>query len=87
MTLYTFCLTYTLVNSSYNNTNFFFVSSLQSRLKPGRMLLVDTKEKSLIQDVELKSKIAKSRPHGEWLQQQVSTHAACIKTVITVFFH
>lgn len=55
--------------------NFFFVSFIQSRLKPGRMLLVDTKEKSLIQDVELKSKIAKSRPHGEWLQQQVSTHA------------
>lgn len=35
------------------------------------MLLVDTKEKSLIQDVELKAKIAKSRPHGEWLEKQV----------------
>jgi glutamate synthase (NADPH/NADH) len=35
------------------------------------MLLVDTQEKSFIQDVELKAKIAKSRPHGEWLQQQV----------------
>lgn len=44
---------------------------LKSRLKPGRMLLVDTHEKAFIQDVELKKKIAKSRPHGEWLQQQI----------------
>lgn len=44
---------------------------LKSRLKPGRMLLVDTQEQSFIQDVELKSKIAKSRPHSEWLQEKV----------------
>ncbi|XP_043646379.1 glutamate synthase [NADH], amyloplastic isoform X1 [Drosophila teissieri] len=47
--------------------------TLKSRLKPGRMLLVDTKEKKLIQDIELKSKIAKSRPHSEWLQQKMIT--------------
>ncbi|EDW78848.2 uncharacterized protein Dwil_GK12671 [Drosophila willistoni] len=47
--------------------------SLKSRLKPGRMLLVDTKEKKLIQDIELKSQIAKSRPHSEWLQQKMIT--------------
>jgi Glutamine amidotransferases class-II len=35
------------------------------------MLLVDTETKCLIQDVELKTKISKSRPYGEWLQQQV----------------
>lgn len=35
------------------------------------MLLVDTKEKTLIQDVELKTRIANSRPHGEWLEKQV----------------
>lgn len=35
------------------------------------MLLVDTKEKTLIQDIELKKKIANSRPHGEWLEKQV----------------
>ncbi|KAL9904496.1 uncharacterized protein ACN2A1_004827 isoform 1-T2 [Glossina fuscipes fuscipes] len=46
--------------------------TLKSRLKPGRMLLVDTKEKKLIQDIELKSKIAKSRPHSEWLQQKIT---------------
>lgn len=44
---------------------------LKSRLKPGRMLLVDTKEKTFIQDVELKRKIAKCRPHGEWLKEKV----------------
>ncbi|XP_050334422.1 uncharacterized protein LOC126762005 [Bactrocera neohumeralis] len=45
---------------------------LKSRLKPGRMLLVDTKEKKLIQDVELKQHIARSRPHSEWLQQKIT---------------
>lgn len=44
---------------------------LKSRLKPGRMLLVDTLEKTFIQDVELKSKIAKCRPHSEWLRAKV----------------
>lgn len=45
---------------------------LKSRLKPGRMLLVDTEEKSFIQDVELKTYIAKSRPHSEWLKEKVN---------------
>lgn len=45
---------------------------LKSRLKPGRMLLVDTQEKALIQDVELKKRIAKSRPHSQWLNEKVS---------------
>lgn len=45
---------------------------LKSRLKPGRMLLVDTQEKLFIQDVELKTNIAKSRPHSEWLGEKVS---------------
>lgn len=44
---------------------------LKSRLKPGRMLLVDTQEKLFIQDVELKSNIAKSRPHSDWLKSKV----------------
>lgn len=43
----------------------------QSRLKPGRMLLVDTEDKKIIQDVELKLHIAKSRPHSQWLREQV----------------
>nr|AWS20468.1 glutamate synthase [Mayetiola destructor] len=45
---------------------------LKSRLKPGRMLLVDTHEKIFIQDIELKSKIAKSRPHSEWLKEKIT---------------
>ncbi|GAB0093859.1 glutamate synthase [Sergentomyia squamirostris] len=44
---------------------------LKSRLKPGRMLLVDTQEKAFIQDVELKKRIAKSRPHSEWLNEKI----------------
>lgn len=44
---------------------------LKSRLKPGRMLLVDTKEKTIIQDVELKRQIALSRPHSLWLKEQI----------------
>ncbi|XP_014214359.1 putative glutamate synthase [NADPH] isoform X1 [Copidosoma floridanum] len=46
---------------------------LKSRLKPGRMLLVDTEEKQIIQDVELKLKIARSRPHSQWLKNQMMT--------------
>ncbi|XP_045493540.1 glutamate synthase [NADH], amyloplastic isoform X2 [Colias croceus] len=45
---------------------------LKSRLKPGRMLLVDTEEKRIIQDVELKREIAKSRPHSDWLKEQIT---------------
>lgn len=44
---------------------------LKSRLKPGRMLLVDTQQKTIIQDVELKRQIALSRPHSTWLKEQV----------------
>lgn len=47
---------------------------LQSRLKPGRMLLVDTEEKRIIQDVELKLQIARSRPHSKWLKEQVAKY-------------
>ncbi|XP_055532181.1 uncharacterized protein LOC129722612 [Wyeomyia smithii] len=46
--------------------------ALKSRLKPGRMLLVDTEQKALIQDIELKSQISRSRPHSEWLQEQIT---------------
>nr|XP_050862709.1 uncharacterized protein LOC127069596 isoform X1 [Vespula vulgaris] len=45
---------------------------LKSRLKPGRMLLVDTEEKKIIQDVELKQHIARSRPHSKWLREQIT---------------
>ena len=39
----------------------------KSRLKPGRMLLVDTKEKKIITDEECKYYYAHRKPYGEWL--------------------
>lgn len=45
---------------------------LKSRLKPGRMLLVDTREKKIIEDVELKLHISRSRPHSKWLKDQIT---------------
>ncbi len=50
----------------------FNLSLYQSRLKPGRMLLVDTKEKTIIQDVELKMNISTARPYTNWLKEQVT---------------
>ncbi|XP_069156175.1 uncharacterized protein [Procambarus clarkii] len=42
----------------------------KGRLKPGRMLLVDTLEKVVTKDEELKLHIARSRPHSQWIQEQ-----------------
>lgn len=39
----------------------------KSRLMPGRMLLVDLKQKRVISDEEIKSEFAKEHPYGEWL--------------------
>lgn len=39
----------------------------KSRLEPGKMLLVDTKKKELIEDYDLKNEYANSNPYGEWL--------------------
>lgn len=39
----------------------------KSRLEPGKMLLVDTKKKELIEDYDLKNEYASSNPYGEWL--------------------
>nr|XP_034824932.1 glutamate synthase [NADH], amyloplastic isoform X1 [Maniola hyperantus] len=54
---------------------------LKSRLKPGRMLLVDTEAKKIIQDVELKLEIARSRPHSQWVQEQMITMEDIHKSV------
>ena len=35
------------------------------------MLLVDTKEKIVTKDEELKLQIARSRPHAQWIKEQV----------------
>jgi glutamate synthase (ferredoxin) len=40
----------------------------KDRLRPGKMLLVDTKQKRIITDDEIKMKYASQHPYGEWLQ-------------------
>ena len=39
----------------------------KSRLEPGKMLLVDTKKKRVIDDEELKQYFASREPYGEWV--------------------
>ena len=43
----------------------------KSRLRPGRMLLVDTRQHRLIDDTELKNHYAAQSPYGEWLDQNL----------------
>ena len=43
----------------------------KSRLRPGRMLLVDTRQQRLIDDTELKHHYAAQSPYGEWLDQNL----------------
>lgn len=47
------------------------------------MLLVDTKEKRIIQDVELKMQIAKSRPHSQWLAEEVGLFLSYLRDILT----
>ncbi|XP_052242063.1 uncharacterized protein LOC127852221 isoform X2 [Dreissena polymorpha] len=44
----------------------------KGRLKPGRMLLVDTKEQVLMKDEVIKSHLANLRPVATWLQEMLS---------------
>mgnify|MGYP002624799549 CR=1 FL=1 len=50
----------------------------KSRLMPGRMLLVDTVQKRLISDEEIKQTFAAAHPYGEWLDQNL-IHLADLK--------
>ncbi len=43
----------------------------KDRLRPGRMLLVDTVKGELVRDEDLKRKYASSCPYGEWLDSQI----------------
>ncbi len=43
----------------------------KSRLEPGRILLVDTRQKRIITDDECKEMYAKRRPYGEWLDRNL----------------
>jgi glutamate synthase (NADPH) large chain len=42
----------------------------KGRIQPGRMFLVDTSEKRLIADEEIKEKIATAQPYQKWLDEQ-----------------
>jgi glutamate synthase (ferredoxin) len=43
----------------------------KGRLQPGRMLLADLNEGRIIDDEELKNKLAQEHPYGEWLKQNM----------------
>ena len=43
----------------------------KSRLQPGRILLVDTRQKRIISDDECKEYYATRQPYGEWLDQNL----------------
>ena len=43
----------------------------KERLRPGKMLLVDTVKGCLIDDEDLKNTYAKRKPYGEWLDQNL----------------
>jgi glutamate synthase (NADPH) large chain len=45
----------------------------KGRLQPGRMFLVDTIQKRIISDAEIKKELAARQPYGEWLQQEQVT--------------
>ncbi len=43
----------------------------KGRLKPGKMLLVDTLEGKVLYDRELKAKLANDYPYGKWIRQNM----------------
>ena len=43
----------------------------KGRLKPGKMMLVDTKEGKIYNDGELKAKLAGEFPYGKWIKQNM----------------
>jgi len=43
----------------------------KGRLKPGKMLLVDTKAGRILHDEELKKELADEYPYGEWIRQNM----------------
>ncbi len=45
----------------------------KGRLEPGKMFLIDLNEGRIIGDVEIKEKIAKQQPYGEWLKENLTS--------------
>jgi glutamate synthase (NADPH) large chain len=46
---------------------------MKGRLAPGRMLLVDTEQKRLISDEEIKKQLASRQPYAEWMKENQIT--------------
>jgi len=44
----------------------------KGRLAPGEMIAINTREKRLMRDAEIKEKLAKQKPYGEWLDQHLT---------------
>ena len=44
---------------------------IKERVRPGRMLLVDTEQGRIISDDEIKDALARERPYGEWLSRHL----------------
>ncbi len=44
---------------------------VKGRLQPGKMLLIDTHERRIIDDTELKHKIASEKPYRQWLKENL----------------
>jgi len=45
----------------------------KGRLEPGKMFLIDLAEGRIIDDSELKEKISKAHPYGEWLKENLTS--------------
>ncbi len=43
----------------------------KGRLEPGRMLLVDTRKGEIVEDAELKSRLANAAPYSEWIEKNM----------------
>jgi glutamate synthase (ferredoxin) len=50
---------------------------LKDRLRPGRMLLVDTEQGRIISDEELKKNISEEKPYGTWINEYMITLDDC----------
>ena len=44
--------------------------TINGRLQPGKMFLVDTEQGRIVSDEEIKGTLVKRQPYGEWLKQQ-----------------
>ena len=51
----------------------------KGRLQPGRMFLVDTVQKRIISDAEIKKELAARQPYATWLKEQQVTHRAAAR--------